>query len=131
MSSPTWVKTFLASSDRKAHESHELLNELVRLNTITIGDLSVTCVACWEVHPLREWTFIQNRYYVYSTGCTGGDYWVDCKVESCHIQCPSCHAKSYLYNRHDRDVLVALLSRKDISREKIFVNPIIITENRS
>ena len=100
----------------------EELNEQVRF----IRQLQVRCTHCTKAAPLHRWTFIQDRFYVRPSGCTEGDYWTDTEVACCHIRCPACLHRNYIYNRPDRQVLVGLLTRKLLDREKLFDSDIVV-----
>jgi ribosomal protein S27E len=90
-----------------------------------IRSMSVACRDCKRTSQLHRWTFIQHRSYTPPSGCTGGDYWSDDSVAFCHIACPSCGKRSYIFTRRDRGILVASIERI-IARERIFDAQIVV-----
>ena len=92
----------------------------------TARALQVRCAKCEEFSPLFTWTFIQGRYYVEPTGCTGGDYWLNSEMNVCHLRCPACGYYNYLYLR---EVLVKFIKNTKVPLQELF-DAKIVTEDR-
>ncbi|MCI0558139.1 MAG: hypothetical protein MN733_06560 [Nitrososphaera sp.] len=78
------------------------------------------CVHCKDESALAEWGFIRDHYYVKPYSCTGGDYWVACKTDVCHLVCLKCRQENYIYNHPDRKQIVDLIDNQDIASNLIF-----------
>jgi hypothetical protein len=87
---------------------------------LSVRRLLIGCGICGRKSLLHRWTFIQNEYYVPPTGCTGGDYYKQDKPDTCHLQCPKCHRRNYIYNHPQRPLIVFALTLSLFRIQKYF-----------
>jgi|GEM_PF-2508106 len=92
----------------------------------TVRTLQVRCAQCETFSPLPAWTFIQDRYLVPTRGYTGGGYYNDSSIETCHLQCPQCNYRNYLYQR---TALTTLIKQSRVPLKDLFDTNILVDEN--
>ncbi|MEW6617391.1 MAG: hypothetical protein AB1333_03145 [Patescibacteria group bacterium] len=80
----------------------------------------ITCKHCKKENPISSWIFIQIKHYVRPHGCTGGDYWINGKTETCTITCPECARGNYLYNHPQKTEIVELADLPFFDKKMIF-----------
>lgn len=78
------------------------------------------CVHCQKVSPLGKFGFVQNWWHESPHSCNEGDTWHPSETNVCHLVCPKCNTKNYIYNHPKRDELVDLIDKQGINKEKIF-----------
>jgi ribosomal protein S27AE len=86
--------------------------ELYKRQLAAIRRKFLRCSRCKKNSRLSSWSFIQGMYYVEPFSCTGGDYWLNSRTDSCHIICPKCGHDNYIYTHPDKDRIVELLDKK-------------------
>jgi hypothetical protein len=95
---------------KMAHEK-----EMKRIQSEIIAEIKsqlFTCTHCKLTMPLESWSFIQNHWYTEPYGCTGGDYWNNSDMETCHVSCPQCGKQNYIYNHMQKVDLVSYFKEK-------------------
>jgi hypothetical protein len=123
------VRQLLFIVDWRRKQFEEQLRNLQERELIHIQSLDVWCSACKKRSALHRYTFIQGQYYVRPSGHTGGDYYSNNETECCHLACPECKERNYLYNHPDRDLIVPLIKRIP-DRQKLFDTPIVTEEQK-
>ena len=78
------------------------------------------CSSCGKRAALQRWSFLRGHWYVRPYSCTGGDYWNVTTTETCHVDCPNCGTRIYLYNHPERDKITAVVGRIPYRADSIF-----------
>ena len=111
----------LATVDRKL-EFHAKERERLDASKIkTIKSYIILCTACTKDAKMLDWKFIQNHWYEGPHGCTEGAEWYPSQTEVCHIVCPHCHAKLYIYTHpQKKEILKLVESIKPLNESDLF-----------
>ncbi len=94
---------------------------LAALRIKTIKNYIILCTTCAKDAKMLDWKFIQDHWYERPHGCTEGAEWYPSRTEVCHIVCPHCHAKLYIYaHPQKKDIVKLVESIKPLSESDLF-----------
>lgn len=110
----------LAAVQKKLDELKKENRRVVEIKRDIIRHKFILCTGCRKKSLLFSWIFIQNTYYVAPDSCTGGDYWLHSETKCCHIICPKCDKKLYLYNHPQRDAIIGLIDSHEFFKKDLF-----------
>lgn len=110
----------LAVAERKLENLEQRHRHALDEKLQAIRRSVITCAKCKQGSQISSWIFIQNHYYVEPYSCTGGAYWIASETEVCHIICPKCGTRHYIYNDLQRDKIVQLVDDGKFFKNDIF-----------
>ena len=99
----------LNAVDEQINARNKKRERLIALKIEKIKSFVILCTSCAKRSKMFEWTFIQNHWYERPHGCTEGAEWWPNETETCHIVCPHCHAKLYIYTHPQKNDIVKLV----------------------
>lgn len=115
-----YINLTIASIEKETKSLEDRLHKLQEKKKKAIRCTLVRCKKCRRKSSIRSWIFIQNQFYVRPYSCTRGDDWANTETRCCHIMCPRCNEKNYLYDHPQTNAIIALVRSAGFSKEDVF-----------